>query len=206
MHTKRDDGDETTDNCLSTDPCDKTNPELTGKPVPQNRKLLQEIPKLPVRNQPAKGDDHNRNAAQNHTDRHPDRRNNRLGPEQLPRTYRQGEHQITLVPQKVLIKPDNHVCQRQKRNCHNRNDIYHHEQPRRQTEIIQTRRQRERNRIEYRQRQQCKICREKDPARGAEFISNQFAQHANTSRNSASTDLPCSARISSTDLWSTSCP
>ena len=206
MHTKRDDTDKTAYNRLETDSNKETASELARKPVPQNRKLLQEVPKLPVRNQSAKGDDQNRNAAQNHTRRHPNGRDNRLGPEQLPRTYRQGEHQIALIPQKVLIKPDNHVCQRQKRNCHNRNDIYHHEQPRRQTEIIQTRRQRERNRVEYRKRQQCKICREKDPARGAEFISNQFAQHANTSRNSASTDLPCSARISSTDLWSTSCP
>src|SRR5699024_2889726 len=46
----------------------------------------------------------------------------------------------------------------------------------------------------------------KNPSGCQKFISNQFSQHLNTSRNRPSTDWSRCSRISSTDEVSTICP
>ena len=55
-------------------------------------------------------------------------------------------------------------------------------------------------------KQQHQIHRAHDPGRGTEFVLQQFPQHLNTSRNSASTLMPFSSRIWSTEDWSTTWP
>ena len=51
--------------------------------------------------------------------------------------------------------------------------------------------------------QQSREQRQHHPGRGPEFMFHGFAQHLNTSLNSASTDVPFSLRMASTVSWST---
>ena len=143
------------------------------------------------------GEEEQRDAAQDDRDYHPDGRGDAFRPDQLRRTRGQCEHQIAFVAQQVFVKSVNHVRECQHIDREHRKDIDGHQYAERGGD-----RQGNKNRICQREQQEDAECRKENPTGGFEFIANQLAQHANTSRNSASTDFPYSERMSSTDLCS----
>ena len=125
------------------------------------------------------------------------RRNNGLGPDVLGDRHRQGEHQVAFVTQQALIEPLD------------QDDLGHHEYSYHHAEVQQSQ-QRRRNAVhqrlhlffhgqavDERQQQHRRIHRQADARARLPLIFQQL-QHANTSRNSISTDFPCSSRMAST--------
>ena len=130
-----------------------------------------------------------------------------LAPHMLMDGGGQGEHDVALVPQQILVEPLEHQDERHNehaddgrhigqdhQSCQDvQNDIAGVHQPGGEIEA-------------QGHRQQNQVQRPHDAGRGTEFVLQEFRQHLNTSRNRASTLMPFSSRISSTEDWSTTWP
>ena len=121
---------------------------------------------------------------------------------------RQGHHHISLVPQKVFMKAVDHQHKGHNtnaRDCQRERDQQQHAQGiQRAVVCLQQAAGGKIGAHGGNQHQQKHG--QHHAARGTELMLHQFSQHLNTSRNSASTLIPFSSRIWSTEVWSTTRP
>ena len=122
-------------------------------------------------------------------------------PEEAVDARGEREHQIALVGQEILVEALDHQNggeDRHAEECQHKGDdeqgVQNVEEERGRLHMTQDQiaRGNEDRKQQHRAEQ-----RSHQAARGAEFMFDQFSQHLNTSRNSASTDLPRFSRIPS---------
>ena len=114
--------------------------------------------------------------------------------------HRQGQHQIALVPQQVLLETHNHDGQAQQAAGHRRQQAEGLDQF---PQIPQTAHH---QLAAHGQHQHHQVQDPHGPGCGQEFLFQQLLQHLNTSRNSASTLIPLVSRRWSTSSARTICP
>ena len=121
-------------------------------------------------------------------------------PEEAVDARGEREHQVTLVGEEVLVEALDHQDGGEDRHAEDGQHIYDEQQ---RIERLEEDRhvRRAQNQVTHadkdRQQQHRAEQRGHQTARGAEFMFDQFSQHLNTSRKSASTDWPRVSRISS---------
>ena len=135
-------------------------------------------------------------------------RHNQLGSDMLGHTGGQGEHQVSLVPQQIFGKALDLDDQGQHEGSHKEAEAqgaHRHSDDiiERGAEPLQVPQQEV---GQHRRQDQAAIHGDTHPRDRLPLVSNQFAQHANTSRNRVSTDLPVSSRMASTSLCRTMTP
>ena len=131
-----------------------------------------------------------------------------LGPNLLVDGYRQRHHHIPLVPQQILVEPLDHHHHAHDTHAHDRNNKGHYQQCSQHIQqLILGAQQSAGSEIgPPRRHQQHQVQRQHDPPGCTKLVLHQLDQHLNTSRNSASTLMPFSSRISSTEDCSTRWP
>lgn len=122
----------------------------------------------------------------------PHDRDDQLAGDQLPGPDGQGEHEVALVAQEVLVEPLDHDDIDEHEERDDEDDVEHHGQHGREVgDVVEV----EKDVVEDRKEQDRAEHRQEEPRGGADFVFEQFFQHLNTSRKSASTDMPFSSRI-----------
>ena len=138
----------------------------------------------------------------------PDGGDDKLAPDVLVDGDGQGHHHIALVLEQVLVEPLDHDHHAHDTYTHDGNDECHDQQGAQDVQEPAARIQHPPDGEvgTHGGHQQDQEQGQHDAARGTELVLHQFSQHLNTSRNSASTLMPFSSRISSTEDWSTTRP
>ena len=115
----------------------------------------------------------------------------------------EGEHQIALVLEKVLVKPLDHQHKGHQQRAADGNAEGHDNQNAQDIQNVGLPVQHSPARQvgAHGGHQQNQVHGQHNPPRGTKLVLQQFPQHLNTSRNSASTLMPFSSRMSSTVDW-----
>ncbi len=122
---------------------------------------------------------------------------NDFGPDKLVTGDGQGKHHITLVAHQICAEALHHQHNGDNHQRRHADAEGEQQQPAHQIgeKALGIQQEVQRQVCRQRQNQNDEKQRSHHPGRGPEFVFDQFSQHLNTSRNSASTLMPFSSRI-----------
>ena len=128
--------------------------------------------------------------------------------------HRQGEHHVSLVRHQIAPEPEDGQDHRHHKGGNQRQDKPKNNDPGQQGQEVAAQHPVKGHHLgpqcggagEHRQQNGNQIQGNHHPGCGPELMFQQFSQHLYTSRNSASTLMPFSSRMASTEDWRRICP